>query len=150
MVGERKRTNTVESNGTTIDGCIAQLETIIKNAIKQKSPTATRCVRQTIQDVKRGSLITAAAGFNSAFIKNVKQLKSNNLYTGIVNRVGEKKKILLSVIERDGKITTEIMFHDNSEVEEHEVMFINADPIQQLKPFNRYPTHDKIYKLLWI
>eukprot|EP00494_Astrolonche_serrata_P020470 UN20693 len=35
------------------------------------------------------------------------------------------------------------MFHDNSEVEEHEVMLINADPIQKSKPFARYPTHDK-------
>eukprot|EP00494_Astrolonche_serrata_P026406 UN26668 len=92
--------------------------------------------------------MTAAAGFNSAFIKNVKQLESNNLYTGIVNRVGEKKKILVSVIERDGKITTEIMFHDNSEVEEHEVMLINADPIQKSKPFARYPTHDKNIQII--
>eukprot|EP00494_Astrolonche_serrata_P006937 UN06962 len=27
------------------------------------------------------------------------------------------------------------MFHDNSEVEEHEVMLINADPIKKLTPF---------------
>eukprot|EP00494_Astrolonche_serrata_P001904 UN01910 len=40
------------------------------------------------------------------------------------------------------------MFHDNSEVEEHEVMLINADPIQKSKPFARYPTHDKNIQII--
>eukprot|EP00494_Astrolonche_serrata_P002608 UN02614 len=147
-MGRIKKQVSVEAKGSTVDACVQQLETIIKNAINQESQTATRYARQVISDVKRGSLITAAAGFNSAFIKNVQQLTSNHLYTGIVNRVGEKKKILLSVIERDGKITTELMFHDNSEVEEHEVMLINADPIKKLTPFARYPTQEKNIQII--
>eukprot|EP00494_Astrolonche_serrata_P001900 UN01906 len=40
------------------------------------------------------------------------------------------------------------MFHDNSEVEEHEVMLINADPIKKLTPFARYPTQEKNIQII--
>eukprot|EP00494_Astrolonche_serrata_P004935 UN04950 len=149
---ETKQQVTDQSNGITVLECVQKLKTIITNGIKKQSQTTpTRLIRVRILDVKRGSLITAAAGFsNSSFItcENDKKLESNNLYSGTVNRTGDQKKILLSVIERDGTITTEMMFTDNSKVEEQEVMLINTDPLQKLEPFLRLPTQEKNIQLI--
>eukprot|EP00494_Astrolonche_serrata_P025204 UN25465 len=119
----------------TVPEAVSKLKSIIKEALEMDSPSSS-FVTTIVQKVGPGSLLVNAAGFpNSSFIPHIKRLKTNVLYRGCVNRSGRKMEFLLCVIEREGKITTEVLFDNNEKAEPHEVLLIEKIPLMKLEPF---------------